>query len=214
LILFLNAEDEAKIRAIGSYLTKGRLDDLIAAIRQNFNGEAEYVGRLGKEPAIEIKGEALPVLEIGNSGTIFYLFDNVLDFLVDYGCKVTLDGLSGQLKVSTILRDQNGNVVAELIQNEWKVSPATWDRNYNDTALEVKDPTGHIVLQVKLLDDRIQLQGEWWTKGKGIRVLAKSAGGGALMSAMGDVADRDRHPQIVPIFEYPSKLHLGELRKP
>jgi hypothetical protein len=55
-----------------------------------------------------------------------------------------LETVDGQLKVSTKLRDRKGNLITELIKNEWKVAPPprTWDKNYSKDALEVKDDTG------------------------------------------------------------------------
>src|SRR2546428_13242392 len=95
------------------------------------------------------------VLEIGDSGVklisggpagtpVFELFKN---------SELTLELVDGQLKVSTKIIDQSGKLVAELIRNEWKVAPPpqTWDRNYSDDALEVRDARGQIILQVKAL---------------------------------------------------------------
>lgn len=58
--------------------------------------------------------------------------------------------------MSLVIRDRSGRLVAEIVNNEWKVNPQNaWDRNYSADALEVRDPTGDIVLQVKALADRI-----------------------------------------------------------
>ena len=106
------------------------------------------------------------VLEIGDSGAeIIYggpAGTPVFEFFKKN--ELTLELVDGQLKVSTKIIDQSGKLVAELIRNEWKVAPPpqTWDRNYSDDALEVRDARGKIVLQVKAFADRIQIQGEWW----------------------------------------------------
>ncbi|MEJ0092842.1 MAG: hypothetical protein WDN46_05280 [Methylocella sp.] len=49
------------------------------------------------------------------------------------------------------------------MRNEWRVTPppGTLDRNYTDDALEIRGAGGKIVLQLRVLQDRIQLQGEW-----------------------------------------------------
>jgi Ca2+/Na+ antiporter len=156
------------------------------------------------------------LLEVGDSGAIFVIHGGpLLPFLG--GANIMLELVDDQLKVSCRITDDNGNLVAELIRNEWKVAPPpqSWDRNYTKDALEVKDSKGRIVLQVKVLPDRIQLQGEWWSnKSHGIR-LVKSADPkfhGAVMSVFNDKI-KDFSPEIEPMFEYPSDTHFGELRK-
>jgi hypothetical protein len=113
--------------------------------------------------------------------------------------------------------DREGNLITELVRNEWKVapSPRTWDRNYTDDALEVKDARGRVVLQVRVLEDRVQLQGLWWVDigpPNGIMQLAlrETPEGGAQFT----ISPKDIDPPpIAEIFEYPSERHLGELRK-
>ena len=123
-------------------------------------------------------------------------------------------------KVSTRIVDDIGNLLVEINRNEWKVAPPpqTWDRNYSDDALEVRDGAGRIVLQVRALSDRIQLQGMWWVDlgppngvrrmtiwqgtdpKKGAQIVFTPKGGG------------EPPPHIPPMFVYPSELHLGEFR--
>jgi hypothetical protein len=109
---------------------------------------------------------AARVIEIGDSTTRFSFMGpqggSFIKFAENYELKIEL--VDGQTKVSTQIRNKKGQLVAELIRNEWKVAPPpkTWDRNYNKNTLEVKDETGNIVLQVRALPDRIQIQGEWW----------------------------------------------------
>lgn len=126
---------------------------------------------------------------------------------------LTIEERKGKLYVSTELLDLNGNLTAELKRNQWKVAPSTWDRNYANDALEIRNPQGRVVLQVRLINDRVQLQGEWWnSSGRGVR-LVKSPdpshpGGLIVFLKTGNEA-----PQVQPILEYPSDLHLGELAK-
>jgi hypothetical protein len=133
---------------------------------------------------------------------------------------LVIETVDGHLKVSTQIRDPSGDLVAELIKNEWKVAlpPKTWDRNYTDDALEVKNVGGRVVLQVRALPDRIQLQGEWWSKnGFGVRFVkvsdpatGKPTGAIQRLSA----ALNPDEPRIEALFEYPSDSHFGQLRKP
>jgi hypothetical protein len=75
-----------------------------------------------------------------------------------------VESIGGKVKVSTRIANDTGSLLIEIIRNEWLVAPPpqTWDRNYSDDALEVRDGSGRIVLQVRSLLDRIQIQGMWW----------------------------------------------------
>jgi hypothetical protein len=143
-----------------------------------------------------------------NGGEMFNFFNE---------SKLTIEQAGRKVKVSTEVRDRNGNLVAELIRNEWKVLPAAWDRNYTDDALEVRDSTGTVVLQVKALPDRIQLQGEWRTTGGyGARISEcinpqNGQVGGCITKLSPTYNPTDT--QIKPMFEYPSDLHFGELKR-
>jgi hypothetical protein len=144
-------------------------------------------------------------IEIGNSGLQF----GQMNF---YGTPLLVELVEGKAKVSSEIRAENGDIIATISRNEWQVIASAWDRNYNDYALEVKNQKGRVVLQVKVLADRIQIQGEWWsTDGHGVRVL-QTPQGGINMIAMtpGSVPEE---PAIQPIFLYPSALHFGELKQ-
>jgi hypothetical protein len=151
------------------------------------------------------------VLEIGDSGTKLISSDRAQPvFKFFKNSELRLELVDGQLKVSTKIMDQSGKLVAELIRNEWKVAPPpqTWDRNYSDDALEVRDARGQIALQVKVLADRIQIQGEWWGDDiHGFRLVKNS------LLIFGPNFRPPQEPEIEPMFVYPSDSHLGELRK-
>jgi hypothetical protein len=128
---------------------------------------------------------------------------------------ITIETVSGRVMVSTQIRDTSGQLVAELIRNQWKVAPPprTWDRNYSSDTLEVINPEGKIVLQVKALPDRIQLQGEWWNNSvQGLRLSSPVKNGGGHFILFGTTyrPEQAKDAEIKPIFKYPSDLHFGE----
>jgi hypothetical protein len=139
--------------------------------------------------------------------------------MFDFGeqSRLTIQLIDGRLAVSTDVRDRCGDLVAEIVRNEWKIAPPprTWDRNYTDNALEVKSPRGRIVLQVQLYRDIVRIQGEWRTlNGRGTRLAkcihpATGAPGGCVI-VITPTFDPD-DPVIKPIFAYPSESHFGEL---
>jgi hypothetical protein len=156
-------------------------------------------------------------VEIGNSGGKFIWKgpngQPIFDFFET--SNLMLESVNGKLLVSTQIRDEKGNLVAELVRNEWKVSPPpkTWDRNYNDNALEVKNEAGRVVLQTKLLSDRVQLQGEWLNQdGGGLRLVeSEDDPPRGLFVVFGPRKKPSEPPFIKPIFHYPSATHFGEL---
>ncbi len=122
---------------------------------------------------------------------------------------LTVELIDEQIKVSTDVKDKSGALVARLIQNEWEVAPPRiFARNYSKNALEVLGTDGDVVLQIKILPDRIKILGEWWDRdGRGIRI----AGNGNEVAMV--ILSHDTNtpfPKIEPMFRYPSETHLGE----
>ena len=156
------------------------------------------------------------VFELGENGAMLKIDNPELAAAINFfnAAKLTLEEINGRLMVSTQIRDQSGDLVAELIRNAWKVSPPpkTWDRNYNSDSLEVKNAKGQIVLQVRVFPDRIRILGEWWGQdGMGVRII-RPPGQRSLILIL-DQRVHPNEPHIEPIFEYPSEAHFGELRK-
>jgi hypothetical protein len=124
-----------------------------------------YAGRLNPQGIIN-DGNLQPgaQIQIGRSH-VFFMESVFPDFLSAWkGDRFTIEKIDRKLMVSTMIRDSSGSVLAELRRNEWKVAPPpkTWDRNYIDNALEVVNAEGYVILQIKLLEDIVQLQGSWW----------------------------------------------------
>lgn len=177
---------------------------------------AEFSGTLGAPSRVLLSGEKriYPKIQIGDSSTILEYPDPPPDqpifrFFDDNILRIKVE--SGQIKVSGLIRNPQGNVMAELVDNEWKVNPnQILDRNYAKHALEVRDQTGDVVLQVRVIEDRIQLQFKAYGPDGGAVVMAKNpkGPGGFLSNEPLEV----RHLRINPIFKYPSDLHLGEFK--
>ena len=108
--------------------------------------------------------EQYPALEIGNSGSILVQTGKPGTPLFSFkGGNLLIVRENEYVKVSVKLFNSKGDLLAELIDNEWKVNQSqTWDRNYSANALEVKNSSGKIILQIKVLQDRIQIQTILW----------------------------------------------------
>jgi hypothetical protein len=168
-------------------------------------------------------------IEVGTTGTTFTLSKPgeigtlLMPFLSESQFKV--ETVKGKSRISAGITDQSGNIIVELIRNEWKVAPppGTWDRNYTDDALEVINPQGKIALQVKVLKDRVQLQGEWWGPFLGVAPNRPNAPRGVRIVQVDNInqytgtiyflPEEGNAPQIKRMFMYPSELHLGELQQ-
>jgi hypothetical protein len=129
-------------------------------------------------------------------------------FLIECGKRGTL--------ITTTVRDRSGNLVVDIERNHWKVYPPYCsDKNYTKSAIEVKDNSGHVLLQLKFAEGnrttppRIQVQGEWWNdEGKGLRIVKGADGHGYVVR----LVPQNQHNEalIREIFQYPSHYHWGE----
>jgi len=155
-----------------------------------------------------------PILELGDSGTFFHWKGAVEGpmFTIFGDSCIKISKERGVLKISTKITGRDG-LVAEIENNEWKVNPQElFDRNYNKTALEVRDKDGDIVLQTRLFNDRIQFQGKFYDRnGNGVAIGGRKDMGGGIIERTG-LAHPSLEYVIEPIFKYPSSLHFGCLK--
>ena len=109
--------------------------------------------------------QGLPKLEMGDSGAVLIWGgkpeEPLFQFLYNAGLRIEW-GKDG-LEISTPVRDSSGTKIADISSNRWTVAPppTCWDKNYTKDVLEIQDRRGHVVLQVRILSDRIKIRGEW-----------------------------------------------------
>lgn len=166
-------------------------------------------------------GFASPVIEFGDSGVKYPWrpTDEPLNLLKD--ADLSLRAGENGINISTTIRDHAGNRVVWIENNHWHVAPppASADKNFTDDTLEVLDGGGHVVLQVHMLPDRIQVRGEWHDKfGHGIEIAEcadpRNGKASGCVQKFGDGwPEEQKETPIEPIFEYPSSEHLGEFHK-
>jgi hypothetical protein len=71
------------------------------------------------------KSQPLPAIQVGQGGTVFYLTDpkgTLFNFPSD---SLRVREERGELLLSTTVRDKSGNLVVEVVDNHWTVSPST-----------------------------------------------------------------------------------------
>lgn len=177
-------------------------------------------------------GGRIPFIQIGNSNIIFGPkgIPNIQPLNEGQGgaylmpalneSQFKVESIEGKFRISTQLANYSGNWIAEIIRNEWRVAPppGTWDRNYSDDSLEVINMQGRVVLQVKVLPDRIQLQGvwpagpEWKATGAryiGIRQNPTKPAEAQFNIISSDTVPDSEWPTISRMFKYPSDTISG-----
>lgn len=152
------------------------------------------------------------VLAIGETKFLFmsdsYYIGNLFDS-VDLNIWIA----SNKLYISTTVTDETGNIIARIIANEWQRNPNnSFDKNFNDNTIEILDNQGNVVLQAQLKGDEVQFAGFFvkknnWT----VELYPGSNGNGAIIESWPLNKLQPHH--IDPIFNYPSKLHPGEMIK-
>jgi hypothetical protein len=191
---------------------------LVAIDDQRAKAQSQQSGALAGVKTVLAPAQ-LPTIEMGDSGAKLTWAgpagEAMLKFFEDSHLTVVIE--DRQMKVSVQIRDRKGNLVVELVKNDWKVSPASsFDRNFSADSLEVRDASGDIVFQVRVLSDRVQLQGKFYDrKGNGIAIGKASLPTGEVQGVleMTGAAHPDLALKIQPLFKYPSSNHHGEYAK-
>jgi hypothetical protein len=170
---------------------------------RQYSGKLESLFVAGQTPALDV--------EVGDSGATIRWEgpEGQAIFKILNNSHLTIERIDGRLVVSTEIWDETGAQIAELYRNEWRVTPPPGivDRNYTRDMLEIRDRTGDVVLQVRALARKIQLQGKWYDKtGRMVAICVQPQ----LISLDRSAQNRDR-VKIKPAFQYPSERHMGEL---
>jgi hypothetical protein len=136
---------------------------------------------------------------------------DMFTFLYDAGVRLEVE--NNELKLTTPVRDRQGHLVAQIDKNHWSVTNACLDENYTRDSLEILDSRGHVILQMRVLPDRIQLQGEWRDEfGNGVRLMDEDGQAGITIWKSPQ-AEQNGMKLIQPLFQYPSVNHWGETRQ-
>ncbi len=169
----------------------------------------------GAKVILSARDAVYPELEFGDSGAVFSVREPgtpAFEFFNNSHLTVLRD--DGRIKVSTTVHDFKGRLVAELVDNEWQVNKkASFDRNFTNDSLEVEDSNGDIILQVRFIEGRVQLQGKLYgPNGEGVAICRGVSANGnpnGIIETTGKKHTR-LMSQIVPLFRYPSESYLGE----
>ena len=160
----------------------------------------------------------IPIIEIADSGTMFIWGGAGAMEMGKFAHNVGLQIEQGKhgIELSTPLLDRSGKKIVDIKKNHWTVipQPGIWDKNYTQNALEIKDSREQVVLQIRFLPDRIQIAAEWRDQFGHGQEWSKCGSNKALPTCISPWGSPQTELQnevvIEPIFQYPSKEHLGE----
>jgi hypothetical protein len=143
-----------------------------------------------------------PVLQLCESG-LKYTGDPTKPVFSFGGEGIFLRIEDGEAKLSMVVRDSNGIVMAVIRDNVWFVpkSPNVLDRNFDNNTLEVIGSHQEVILQVQILGEKARLAGMTHSREGGGAI-----GFGPLLSECDGLGEM--------LFKYPSTEFPGELIKP
>jgi hypothetical protein len=115
----------------------------------------------------------------------------------------------GRLLATTRVRDGSGNLIGEMVDNEWKHQnqPAIFDRNYTQDVLEIRDKTGRVALQVANTGNTIDVAAIFHCKNGWTYMAGPTRDEGSVIELR--PPGESLHSEIPEICDYPSELHFG-----
>ena len=136
-----------------------------------------------------------------------------------------LNLMNGNLQVSASIRDSNGNLITQIVNNTWKtVNPnyqlIFWDRNYNSYAFEVITSNYVPIIQVAMIGpNEIQFDGLLYTTEGFVRIAPMSNGGASISYYPKNMTiDEVNEGLNIPLlFKYPAltnSSNLGKMQNP
>jgi len=123
---------------------------------------------------------------------------NVIDLGFDYPFRIRFD--NGTLLISAEVRNQAGDLVAQIVDNSWAVnsnSTIAHDKNYNEYAFEVINSNSTPVLQVSIRNfNEVHVGGLFYVP-NGRLLIGSSA-------IIFNPSNYDIKEELKPMFKYPS----------
>lgn len=158
-----------------------------------------------------------PRFQIGDSGTVFTWNPNApLKLFQDAQIRFTV-GADGSTEITTTVEDREGHAIVDVVKNHWHIDEAASDKNYTQNAIEVLDKGGHVVLQIRLLPDRMIVWGEWHNEFDQAAQMTTCPGLENPNTRLPCTAlfgpafpEKTNRVHVEPMFKYPSREHWGE----
>lgn len=124
-----------------------------------------------------------------------------INYGYDYPIKIKVE--QGKLLISAWITDKEGKMVAQIVDNEWRLNPDNfYDRNFSNTAFEVIDKTKMPIFQIVIKsNNEIDMGGIFYYPGGKVVITSKSF--------MVNPHDDAFKQEMRRIFKYPSDKFLG-----
>lgn len=147
-------------------------------------------------------------ISVGSAEFVVLSHDGVL-FRDAEGPLLSVKLLDGRLLVTTRIRDASGALLAEMKDNEWKhlPQPSIFDRNYTADALEIRDRSGKVALQVANLGSTVEVAAVFHCASGWTASVGPIGGSGSAIEL--SPPGRELQSEIPAICDYPSDLHFG-----
>jgi hypothetical protein len=166
----------------------------------------KYASNVGtiRSPA---DGDKYPPVALG--GAVFTFLDGYqgLQFLIDT-TSFKLWVKDNKLYADALILSPDSAIIVRMTANEFQLNPGNYfDKNFNDSTLEVEDRWGNVVLQLQYKTDSIVVYGLFKARNR-FNELVYPEGDGAAIEYR-----PPGHPfqgKINPIFAYPSATHPGQ----
>ncbi len=135
-------------------------------------------------------------------------FRDYYDFEYDYPMAIKIH--DGRLLVTAWFNDRSGNMIAKIIDNEWKINPDNYfDRNFDNNGFEVVDQNKIPVLQVHIADgNKILIGGVFYYPET--RLVMPFDGQSDISKKPARYDMKTLKEKMKPLFEYPSDKQIGK----
>lgn len=129
--------------------------------KENFS--ETYSGTLNSP----VKSEVIfPVFKLGTTSMEWGGPQNIPAITFANGDYIQVSMVNGKINLTTQIRDNNGNLIGDIINNKWRIYSTQFilDRNFNKNSLEIKNLKGDLTFQVQLSGNEIKIAGYYYTK--------------------------------------------------
>jgi|GEM_PF-3197361 hypothetical protein len=127
-------------------------------------------------------------------------------FFVDFSLPIQIDLSNETLEVSVTIENDQGQPLANIVNNQWRVFEQTphWDRNYNSSAFELIGQDNTPVLQVVLIpnNNTVDIMGDFYSQ-TGRDLVTPNGITCYLLS-------EQVNKSLSPLFRYPSDEYWGQ----
>jgi len=133
---------------------------------------------------------------------------NVAGFSMNLYLKLKDD----QLFLSTIIFDKHGDVLVEIVDNEWALTKSkTFSINYDNKGLEVINSSGLVIFQLNIVESNINIQMINFSS-TGVKVIADYGTKSRSYNNPGSVSSllNEAFMKIKPIFKHYGEGYLGK----